>query len=66
VAVNLNAELEQTYRLRTGSVTNEAFWAITILHELGHVLGGLISNDGDVSLGTTNNSTVIQNPCGSL
>lgn len=41
IKINLVADLEKEWGLSGGSVDTDTFWAIFLLHEIGHIFSGL-------------------------
>jgi len=66
VTVNILADTETTYGLRAGSLNASTFWAIYILHELGHIENGFGDDTGNSDASKQNTQTVVDNCFGSL
>jgi len=59
IYANLLTDTEKAYGLRSGSLTTDLFWAMFDLHELGHVLRGLKTDDGNSALSKANTQAVV-------
>ena len=66
ITVNVLADMEQQYGQKSGVLTPSLFWAMTDLHELGHVLGGMAEDSvvsgsgGNSALSHANTDIVIE------
>lgn len=58
---NFPQDWEKLFDLRSGSVDGSTFWAFTLLHELGHLLGGLKNGYKNKDLSETNYRIVLNN-----
>ena len=59
--VNLLEDTEKRFGLRAGSLSASMFWAATMLHELGHIMGGLPNDGGNEELSATNQAKIFNN-----
>jgi hypothetical protein len=61
VYANFSQDWESQFDLRSGTVDSSTFWAFTLLHELGHLLGGLANDSNSKELSFQNYQKVINN-----
>ena len=59
VYANVPMQIESLFSLPAGSIDNNTFWALMLLHEFGHFLGGLPIDGGDGDLSIQNTGTVL-------
>ena len=63
---NMLTSFENAFGLKSGSLDTSTYWAIYLLHELGHVVGGLPSDKNSVPQSLANTQGVVDNCFASL